>query len=70
MKNLLPLKIIEFKYMIYIIFFKLETISFEQFCIKETFVDLCRKIFGTFCAYLPFPNIIKNNILNLTVDNS
>ena len=56
--------------MIYIKFFYFIVICFKQLSCKERFVRPCSKIFGTFCAYLPFPNIIKNNILNLTVNNS
>ena len=70
MKNLKFLKPNFYKYMIYIYFLKSVFILIKQLSSKKTFVRLCRKTFGTFCAYLPFPNIIKNNILNLTVTNS
>ena len=70
MTNLIPLKLDKYKYMIYIYFFFTVAISFVQISCEKIFEKLLRKTFGTFCAYSPFPNTIKNNILNLAVNSS
>jgi hypothetical protein len=58
------------KTMIYISFFINLAIPFKNFDVDKKLVGLYENFFGTFCAYLDFPNIKKNNILNLTVSSS
>jgi hypothetical protein len=64
------IELYKYKNMFYIPFFLFGDLRCNHFFHKKTLLVLCEVIFGTLCAYLLFPNIIKNNILNLTVDNS
>ncbi|OUT97694.1 MAG: hypothetical protein CBC01_05550 [Betaproteobacteria bacterium TMED41] len=58
--------------MFHIPFFLFKTICLRHLPCQQIkkLMNLIKVIFGTLCAYLLFPNIIKNSILNLTVNNS